>query len=82
MFILNISGTFCSKEAMAPLAGQPCPPSASGTSHVHPHISDPDQLPQHQTDHSCVTSTSSPQQHLMLCLNSNTLLSTLPCRVM
>lgn len=61
--ILNILGTICSSETVAPLAGQPRPSSASGTSHVHPYISVQDQLPQHQTDHRCVSmaaSTSSP----------------------
>lgn len=55
ILFLNILGTFCSEEAVAPLAGQPRPSSASGTSHVHPDISDQDQLPQHQADNSCVT---------------------------
>lgn len=40
---------------MAPLAGQPRSSSSSGTSHVYPDLSDQDQLPQHQTDHSRVT---------------------------
>lgn len=55
--ILNILGTICSSETVAPLAGQPRPSSASGTSHVHPYISVQDQLPQHQTDHRCVSIT-------------------------
>lgn len=55
IFILNVLGAFCSKETLAPLAGQPRPSGASGTGYVHPYIPNQDQLPQHQTDHSCVT---------------------------
>lgn len=39
ILILNIEGTFGGTETVAPLAGQPRTSSASGTSHVHPHIS-------------------------------------------
>ena len=53
--LVRSQGAFCGEETVAPLAGQPRASSASGESHVHPHISDQDQLPQHQTDHSCVT---------------------------
>lgn len=55
IFILNLLGPVCGQETVAPLARQPRPSSASGTSHVHPHISNQDQFPQHQTDHSCVS---------------------------
>lgn len=55
IFDLFISGTLRCEEAVAPLAGQPRPAGASGSSHVHPDVSHQDQLPQHQADHSCVT---------------------------
>lgn len=61
--VLSVHGDTCHlltpgalrrQETLAPLAGQPRPASAGGASHVHPHISDQDQLPQHQADHSGV----------------------------
>lgn len=55
MSVLTVLGAICGQEAVAPLAGQPRPAGASGSGHVNPNISHPDQLPQHQTDHSCVT---------------------------
>lgn len=42
------------KEALAPLAGQALPPCPGGEGHVHPHLPDPGQLPQHQAIHSCL----------------------------
>lgn len=66
IFVLNILGTICSSETVAPLAGQPRPSSASGTSNVHPYISNQDQLPQHQTDHHCVSMTASTSSPLHL----------------
>lgn len=47
-------GPFCCQEKMAPLARPSLPPSACGTCHVYPHLSNTDQLPQYQTDRSCV----------------------------
>lgn len=55
LFIPNVSGALRGEETVASLAGQPRAPSASGASHVNPHIPDQDQLSQHQTDHSRVT---------------------------
>lgn len=55
MSVLTVLGAICGQEAVAPLAGQPRPAGTSGSGHVNPNISHPDQLPQHQTDHSCVT---------------------------
>lgn len=49
------SGAICGQEAVASLAGQPRPAGTSGSGHVNPNVSHSDQLPQHQTDHSCVT---------------------------
>lgn len=53
--LLCTAGAFRGQETVAPLAGQPQPPHARGQSHVHPHVPHQDQLPQHQTDHSCVS---------------------------
>lgn len=53
-FLFFSPGPFCCQEKMAPLARPSLPPSACGTCHVYPHLSDTDQLPQHQTDRSRV----------------------------
>lgn len=53
--VLPVSGAICGEEAVAPVAGQPRPAGTSGSGHVNPNVSHSDQLPQHQTDHSCVT---------------------------
>lgn len=53
--VLTSPGAICGQEAVASLAGQPRPAGASGSGHVDPNVSHSDQLPQHQTDHSCVT---------------------------
>lgn len=48
-------GPFCCQEEVAPLAGPPLPAGSCGPGHVHPHVPDTDQLPQHQTDGGRVT---------------------------
>ncbi|XP_068852611.1 corticotropin-releasing factor receptor 1 isoform X2 [Aphelocoma coerulescens] len=42
-------------EALAPLAGQALHPCPRGEGHVHPHLPDPRQLPQHQAIHGCLS---------------------------
>lgn len=49
-----LPGPFCCQEKMAPLARPSLSPSACGTCHVYSYVSDTNQLPQHQTDRSCV----------------------------
>ncbi|MGH0188048.1 UNVERIFIED_CONTAM: hypothetical protein FKN15_027668 [Acipenser sinensis] len=39
---------------MAPVAGQTFDPGPSGSSHVHPNLSNAGELSQHQAIHSCV----------------------------
>lgn len=41
-------------EEMAPVAGQALHPRPRGQSHVHPHLADTRQLPQHQAVHGCL----------------------------
>lgn len=41
-------GAFSCAEAVAPMAGQALHPRSGGSGHVHPHLPNPGQLPQHQ----------------------------------
>lgn len=76
MSVLTVLGAICGQEAVAPLAGQPRPAGTSGSGHVNPNISHPDQLPQHQTDHSCVTRQE--QAHNLRCIRGSGLNLSVP----
>lgn len=76
MSVLTVLGAICGQEAVAPLAGQPRPAGSSGSGHVNPNVSHPDQLPQHQTDHSCVTRQE--QAHNLCCIRGNGLNLSVP----
>nr|KAF6308872.1 corticotropin releasing hormone receptor 1 [Pipistrellus kuhlii] len=44
-------GPLCRPEEVAPMAGQALDPRPGGPRHVHPHLPNPGQLPQHQAVH-------------------------------
>lgn len=55
LLCLASPGPISCTEAVAPMAGQAFHPCPCGSGHVHPHLPDPRQLPQHQAVHGCLS---------------------------